>query len=53
MSKDVVNEVRAGRTTRFCNLQSELESQRAVLAYLMGCKQLTGRRLQQEADAEG
>jgi len=29
--------------------QSELESQRAVLAYLDGLQQLTGRRLQQEA----
>ena len=46
--QDVVNEVRRAYYA-ILQSQSELESQRAVLAYLDGLQQLTGRRLQQEA----
>ncbi len=46
--QDVVNEVRRAYYA-ILQSQSELESQRAVLAYLDGLLQLTGRRLQQEA----
>src|SRR6266436_2158627 len=46
--QDVVNEVRHAYYA-ILQSQSELESQRAVLAYLDGLQQLTGRRLQQEA----
>src|SRR5882672_4482000 len=46
--QDVVNEVRRAYYA-ILQSQSELESQRAVLAYLDGLQQLTARRLQQEA----
>src|ERR1700676_5121274 len=46
--QDVVNEVRRAYYA-ILQSQSELESQRALLAYLDGLQQLTGRRLQQEA----
>jgi len=46
--QDVVNEVRRAYYA-ILQSQSELESQRVVLAYLDGLQQLTGRRLQQEA----
>ena len=46
--QEVVNEVRRAYYA-ILQSQSELESQRAVLAYLDGLQQLTGRRLQQEA----
>ena len=46
--QDVLNEVRRAYYA-ILQSQSELESQRAVLAYLDGLQQLTGRRLQQEA----
>jgi outer membrane protein TolC len=44
----LVNEVRRGYYA-ILQSQSELESQRALLAYLEELQQLTGRRLQQEA----
>jgi outer membrane protein TolC len=46
--QDLVNEVRRGYYA-ILQSQSEIESQRAVLAYLEELQQLTGRRLQQEA----
>ena len=46
--QNVVNEVRRAYYA-ILQSQSELESQRALLAYLEELKQLTGRRLQQEA----
>src|ERR1700680_3741432 len=46
--QDLVNEVRRGYYA-ILQSQSEIESQRALLAYLEELKQLTGRRLQQEA----
>jgi len=46
--QDVVNEVRRAYYA-ILQSQSELESQRVVLAYLDGLQQLTARRLQQEA----
>src|SRR5712664_734490 len=46
--QDVLNEVRRAYYA-ILQSQSELESQRTVLAYLDGLQQLTGRRLQQEA----
>ena len=46
--QDVVNEVRRAYYA-ILQSQSELESQRALLAYLEELQQLTGRRLQQEA----
>src|SRR6267143_1152185 len=46
--QDVVNEVRRAYYA-ILQSQSELESQRVLLAYLEGLQQLTGRRLQQEA----
>ena len=46
--QDVVNEVRRAYYT-ILQSQSELESQRALLAYLEELQQLTGRRLQQGA----
>ncbi|HEY4816342.1 MAG TPA: TolC family protein [Candidatus Acidoferrum sp.] len=46
--QDVVNEVRRAYYA-ILQSQSELESQRALLAYLEGLQQLTDRRLQQEA----
>src|SRR5216684_2252567 len=46
--QEVVNEVRRAYYA-ILQSQSELESQRVVLAYLDGLQQLTARRLQQEA----
>jgi outer membrane protein len=46
--QDVVNEVRRAYYA-ILQSQSELESQRALLAYFEELQQLTGRRLQQEA----
>jgi outer membrane protein len=46
--QDLVNEVRRGYYA-ILQSQSELESHRALLAYLEELQQLTGRRLQQEA----
>src|SRR5467141_219113 len=46
--QEVVNEVRRAYYA-ILQSQSELESQRALLAYLEELQQLTGRRLQQEA----
>jgi len=46
--QDLVNEVRRGYYA-ILQSQSEIESQRALLAYLEELQQLTGRRLQQEA----
>jgi outer membrane protein len=46
--QDLVNEVRRGYYA-ILQSQSEIESQRAVLAYLEELQQLTGRRLQQQA----
>jgi len=46
--QDLVNEVRRGYY-RILQSQSEIESQRALLAYLEELQQLTGRRLQQQA----
>jgi outer membrane protein TolC len=46
--RDLVNEVRRAYYT-ILQSQSELESQRVLLAYLEELQQLTGRRLQQEA----
>ena len=50
--QDVVNEVRRAYYA-ILQSQSELESQRALLAHLDGLRQLTGRRLQQEAVLKG
>jgi outer membrane protein TolC len=46
--QDLVNEVRRGYYA-ILQSQSEIESQRALLAYLEELQQLTGRRLQQQA----
>jgi outer membrane protein len=46
--QDLVNEVRRGYYA-IVQSQSEIESQRALLAYLEELHQLTGRRLQQQA----
>jgi outer membrane protein TolC len=46
--QDLVNEVRRGYYA-ILQSQSEIESQRALLAYLDKLRQLTGRRLQQQA----
>jgi outer membrane protein TolC len=46
--QDLVNEVRRGYYA-ILRSQSEIESQRALLAYLDELQQLTGRRLQQQA----
>jgi outer membrane protein TolC len=46
--QDLVNQVRRGYYA-ILQSQSELESQRALLAYLDELQQLTGRRLQQQA----
>jgi outer membrane protein len=46
--QDLVNEVRRGYYA-ILQSQSEIESQRALLAYLDELQQLTGRRLQQQA----
>src|ERR1700688_1827185 len=46
--QDLVNEVRRGYYA-ILQSQSEIESQRALLAYLEELRQLTGRRLQQQA----
>src|ERR1700688_5027296 len=46
--QDLVNEVRRGYYA-ILQSQSEIESQQALLAYLEELRQLTGRRLQQEA----
>src|ERR1700688_2175286 len=46
--QDLVNEVRRGYYA-ILQSQSEIESQRALLAYLEELQQLTGRRLRQEA----